>query len=57
MVNLSKSQAFVVLLAALEVTDFDLIDFNKHQGEIAALRAEQKALEESNDAVKPFAND
>ena len=34
-------------LAALEVTDFDLIDINKHQGEIAALRAEQKALEES----------
>ena len=39
-------------LAALEVTDFDLIDIKKHQGEIAALRAEQKALEESNDAVK-----
>jgi uncharacterized protein YPO0396 len=39
-------------LAALEVADFDLIDIKKHQVEIAALRAEQKALEESNDAVK-----
>ena len=37
---------------AQKVTDFDLIDIKRHQTEIAALRKEQRELEESNDAVK-----
>lgn len=37
---------------AMEVTDFDAIDVNRHQTEIATLQEEKKELEESNDQVK-----
>ena len=36
---------------ALRMTDFDTIDFEAHEREIAALRKEQRQLEESNETV------
>src|SRR3954447_785867 len=37
---------------ALAITDFDAIDLKKHEREIAGLQAEQRELENANDAIK-----
>lgn len=39
-------------VAALNVTDFDAIDHQRHEREIAALEAEKKHIENASDAIK-----
>ncbi len=52
----SESRLLSKKLAAIDtaggVPDFDLIDTQRHQGEIDALEAERDAIEESNGAVR-----
>jgi len=46
------SKQLMALETALGVPDFDLIDTQRHQREIAALQGEQTAIEDSNDAAR-----
>lgn len=46
------SKRLAAIDTALGVPEFDLIDTDRHQQEIAALEAERQAIEDSNDAVR-----